>query len=116
MLQYAAGVGFGHEQQQQPHRAFLPQRPGADVQIRFFQRQRRPLQLSVLGDVILQQMGDLLFHQAADQLAFIDDGNQLEAALVELGNDLRAFIVRFDAEQAAVHQVADRLPDIPFLQ
>jgi hypothetical protein len=77
-------VGFGHEQQQQPHRAFLPQRPGL-ISVRFFQRQRRPLQLGVFGDVILQQMGDL-FHQAADQLAFIDDGYQIEAALAELGN------------------------------
>lgn len=61
-------------------------------------------------------MGDLLFHQAADQLAFIDNRYQVEAALGEFGNHLRALVVRFDAKQAAVHQVADRLPDIPFLQ
>jgi hypothetical protein len=58
-------------------------------------------------------MGDLLFHQAADQLAFIDHRHQVEAALAEFGNHLRALIVRFDAKQAAVHQVADGLPDIP---
>lgn len=73
-----------------------------------------PLQLSIFGDVILQQMGDLLLHQAADQLAFIDDGDRVEAALAELGNHLLALIVRFDAKQAAVHQVADRLVDIRF--
>lgn len=61
-------------------------------------------------------MGDLLFHQAADQLAFIDNRYCVEAALGEFGNHLRALVVRFDAKQAAVHQVADRLPDIPFLQ
>lgn len=59
-------------------------------------------------------MGDLLLHQAADQLAFIDDGDRVEAALAELGNHLLALIVRFDAKQAAVHQVADRLVDIRF--
>ena len=46
----------------------------------------------------------------------MDDGDQVEAALAELGNHLLALIVRFDAKQAAVHQVADRLVDIRFLE
>ena len=61
-------------------------------------------------------MGNFFFHQAADQLAFIDNRHQIEAALGEFGNNLRALIVGFDAKQTAIHQVANRLAYLCLLQ
>ena len=61
------------------------------------------LALSILGHVIFQQMRDLFFHQAANQLAFFDHRHEVEPALCQFGDHLRPRVVRPDAKQAAIH-------------
>mgnify|MGYP007007740517 CR=1 FL=1 len=104
------------KQQQQPDGAFLPQAIRAGVQIGLLQRQRRPLKLSVFGDVIFQQMGDSALGQAADELAVGDHRHHVRAAMSQLAGNIGTFILRFDLQKLRNHQRFHRLYRIGGLQ
>ncbi|MRD57234.1 ribbon-helix-helix protein, CopG family, partial [Klebsiella pneumoniae] len=57
-------------------------------------------------------MGDLLLHQAADQLAFIDDGDQVEAALDAL-SARRGYHNRSEAVRDILRDALNQDPPSP---